>query len=313
LPQIAYWCSPVYNGSGRWLTIQTGVLGNVAAYSDNDSTTWTSVTSMVSETYSGLVWDGTYYIAITSSGSQRSVDGVTVWNSAGTFGVSGNWTGLTSNGAGTTVVFRTTNNAVWYTKDGAVSWTEVILPVSLTTLSCIWTGNYFVALLSDTSGTFLKSFDGIKWTIYNTLQTAGNVPSSFDYNPVSGNAYIIEQTTGSGNPFKIWTSYGNIPYSGFGGHTIINNVIEVEPAYANIGSNVASVTVTGQTELLATDNIDAWIQGTDSTADHNAYEHKITPIKLSVTNIIPGIGFDIIGLSEYRLDGDFKVRWAWAT
>ena len=85
------------------------------------------------------------------------------------------------------------------------------------------------------------------------------------------------------------------------------------PAMACIGSNVASVTVTGQIGLLATDNIDAWIQGTDSTADHNAIEHKLAPIKLSITNIVPGTGFDIIGLSEYRLDGDFKVRWAWAT
>ena len=80
-----------------------------------------------------------------------------------------------------------------------------------------------------------------------------------------------------------------------------------------VGSNTATVTVTGQTGLLATDQIDAWIQGSDSTADHNAYEHKIAPIKLAVMNVVAGTGFDIVGFSEHRLDGDFKVRWAWAT
>lgn len=80
------------------------------------------------------------------------------------------------------------------------------------------------------------------------------------------------------------------------------------------GTNVVTSTVTGQTGLLATDAIDVWIQGNDSTASHNAYEHKIAGevLRLSVQNVVAGIGFDVIGLSEHRLAGDFKVRWAWA-
>ena len=313
LPQVANWVAPVYNGSGRWLTIQTGVSGNVAAYSDNNGSTWTAISTMPVKTYSGIVWDGTYYITVASTDSHRSADGVTTWTSVGAFGVSGGWTGLCSNGSGLTIVFRTNNNAVWYTTNNATSWTEVLLPWTITSLSCRYVNGYFIALLSDTTGTFLRSSDGINWEKFNTIQTGGNSLVNFDYNPNTGAALVIESTTGSGNPFKMWTSTGGIPYSGLPGRTIDSINTLVEPAMNNVGSNYASVTITGQTELLATDNIDAWIQGTDSTADHNAVEHKIAPIKLSVTNIVPGVGFDIIGLSEYRLDGDFKVRWAWAT
>lgn len=94
--------------------------------------------------------------------------------------------------------------------------------------------------------------------------------------------------------------------------SVVNTLIK--PAALSPGSNVSTVTITGQTGLLVTDAIDAWIQGNDTTASHNAYEHKIAGevIKLAVQNVVAGAGFDIIGLSECRLTGDFKVRWAWA-
>jgi hypothetical protein len=105
------------------------------------------------------------------------------------------------------------------------------------------------------------------------------------------------------------------PANEFGTNTNARTLSTIQtltsPAKPNPGSNFAAVTVTGQTALTATDAIDVWIQGTDSTASHNAYEHQITPIRLAVTNVIAGVGFDITAYSDLRLDGDFQVRWAW--
>jgi hypothetical protein len=54
------------------------------------------------------------------------------------------------------------------------------------------------------------------------------------------------------------------------------------------------------------------MMGLDTTATHNAVEHAIAPIKLSCTAIVPGTGFTIQGISEWRLTGTFVVRWVWA-
>jgi hypothetical protein len=83
------------------------------------------------------------------------------------------------------------------------------------------------------------------------------------------------------------------------------------PGAPVVGSNFATITITGQTALAADDAIDMWIQGTDSTTSHNAYEHQITPIRLAATNVVAGVGFDITAYSDLRLDGNFQVRWAW--
>lgn len=81
----------------------------------------------------------------------------------------------------------------------------------------------------------------------------------------------------------------------------------------NVGSNTASIAVTGLTTFTDTDNASAWIMGSDFTASNNAYAHAFTPIECTITNPITGVGFTIELLSEWRLDGDFKVRYVWAT
>lgn len=80
-----------------------------------------------------------------------------------------------------------------------------------------------------------------------------------------------------------------------------------------VGSSIASTVVTGLVDFLATDNVSVWIMGSDSTADHNAYEHAIAPIECSMSNPVSGVGFTIDLTSNIRLDGDFKVRFVWAT
>lgn len=83
------------------------------------------------------------------------------------------------------------------------------------------------------------------------------------------------------------------------------------------GTNTATVTITGQAGITAPSYVEAWFMGNDSTADHNAYEHKhVLPqkVKLSVDNIVAGTGFDITATAlELRLNGTIKCRFVWST
>ena len=75
-------------------------------------------------------------------------------------------------------------------------------------------------------------------------------------------------------------------------------------------SQVASVTVTGQTGCLSTSQVRAWMQG-DSTADNTAFEHIAVPLRVTASDVTTG-GFVINGISDYLLGGTFVVRWAWS-
>lgn len=76
------------------------------------------------------------------------------------------------------------------------------------------------------------------------------------------------------------------------------------------GSNVATVMVTGQTDIVSGSQATAELMG-DTTADHNAYEHLIVPLTVRCGDIVAGTGFTITASSEWRLTGTFKVRWSW--
>jgi hypothetical protein len=81
---------------------------------------------------------------------------------------------------------------------------------------------------------------------------------------------------------------------------------------ATPGTNHVSVAVTGQASIGANDHVEAFIMGNDSTATHNAYEHMVAPIKLSVSSVVAATGFTINAVTDWRLDGTFKCRWAWS-
>jgi hypothetical protein len=79
------------------------------------------------------------------------------------------------------------------------------------------------------------------------------------------------------------------------------------------GTNTATATVTGQTGILSNSVAEAWFMGVDSTADHNAYEHMIMPlaVTLSVTSVSSGSGFVISASTQLRLTGQVSCRWVW--
>ena len=77
------------------------------------------------------------------------------------------------------------------------------------------------------------------------------------------------------------------------------------------GGNVATVVVTGQAGIVSGSSAEAFMMG-DSTVDHNADEHAITPMRLSCSAVVAATGFTITAVSDWCLTGTYKVRWVWA-
>lgn len=116
---------------------------------------------------------------------------------------------------------------------------------------------------------------------------------------------------------------------------------------AHPGNSYATVNVTGQTGILSTSHVEAWL-APEATADHSADEHLLAAIGLRViVKDVPtgGTGFIIVGLyraavnepldrpspstfrsaatsvygdtapsiggQEVRLSGKFRAGWVW--
>ena len=80
------------------------------------------------------------------------------------------------------------------------------------------------------------------------------------------------------------------------------------------GGQVASVIVIGQPAISATSSTAAFLQGTDSTADHSDFQHKMAVLAMSFVcdKIVAGTGFTINAFSQWKLTGTFTVRWVWS-
>jgi hypothetical protein len=77
------------------------------------------------------------------------------------------------------------------------------------------------------------------------------------------------------------------------------------------GSQFASVVVTGQTSILSTSSIVAYVMASDYTVDNNALIHQIAPVQLTAGYITPGSGFTVFAYSQWNLSNTFMVRWSW--
>ena len=110
------------------------------------------------------------------------------------------------------------------------------------------------------------------------------------------------------------TAWNSLTYGGIQGPTG-SAVTHTGTATINFGAapgtNVVTTVVTGQTGILSTTNVDLFMSGIDSTADHNSTEHTIVPIILRCSAISVGSSFTITASSEWRLTGQFTVRWVW--
>lgn len=82
---------------------------------------------------------------------------------------------------------------------------------------------------------------------------------------------------------------------------------------SGVGSNETSIAVTGQTFILATSKVDAYVMGDDSTSDHSASDHRYFDLLAGLTCGTPtaGVGFTIYAVSGEKLTGTYQVQWVW--
>lgn len=80
------------------------------------------------------------------------------------------------------------------------------------------------------------------------------------------------------------------------------------------GTNIATTTSITATGMSATSKVEIYLDGTDSTATHNAYEHAIIELGgftmkpiLKTTN-----SFNAQAASLTRLTGTISARFVWA-
>lgn len=77
------------------------------------------------------------------------------------------------------------------------------------------------------------------------------------------------------------------------------------------GNSNISLDITGQSGLLASSIVDAWILPANTT-DHSIDEHIVHSPEIFAGNIIAGIGFTIYGLANNGLSyGVWNIGWRW--
>jgi hypothetical protein len=221
------------------------------------------------------------------------------------------------------------------TSSNGTAWTARVMPTTVSWSCIVFSAGVFVAF-GGAVGKAAVSTNGISWDLVS-LPVVGVIADAIPYGAgvlavVLSPGVILVSDTGYdwrifgaapvstsmrslafGNSKLVAPMYGSNTYATVFDNTRTLTTLSTltQPTKPNPGSNFATITVTGQSTLQADDAIDCWIQGTDSTTDHNAYEHQVTPIRLAITNVIAGVGFDITAYSDLRLDGAFQVRWAW--
>lgn len=80
------------------------------------------------------------------------------------------------------------------------------------------------------------------------------------------------------------------------------------------GTNVVTTEVL-DAAISSTSKVEIYLMGTDSTSDHNAYEHAILPLlglSLSCISVTAATGFTAQAATLARLTGTIKARYIWA-
>ncbi len=78
------------------------------------------------------------------------------------------------------------------------------------------------------------------------------------------------------------------------------------------GVNEASVAVSVPA-ITAGAKVEAFIMADDTSADHDASDHRYVGLWLNLTcgAASAGVGFTLYGYSSEELDGEFSVRYVW--
>lgn len=123
---------------------------------------------------------------------------------------------------------------------------------------------------------------------------------------------------GETGPAGLTGAQGNIgPEGPAGKDAVINYGSAVVDFGSAPGTNVATATVSGQSNILNTSIIKVFITGDSTTvsgsAGHNSFEHMYLSSKLSLAghSITPGVGFTITAMTDLRISSTLKVHWEW--
>lgn len=78
------------------------------------------------------------------------------------------------------------------------------------------------------------------------------------------------------------------------------------------GSAQARTTITGQTSIVSTSDVEAWVR-CELSADHSAEEHGIEDFTVQAMNISAGAGFDIVVRPKVGICyGLYNISWVWS-
>lgn len=141
--------------------------------------------------------------------------------------------------------------------------------------------------------------------ITGSLQISNGITGSF--NGTSSNSITSSYALTAQNLLGSVTSAS---YSATSSYLLNNNIGEADLNFGNTpGTNMVSVTVSSS---IVTDNsyINIYVMNT-SSIDHNTEDHKIFALysKIIPGNIISASSFDIIGITDLRLNGIFKIKY----
>lgn len=81
------------------------------------------------------------------------------------------------------------------------------------------------------------------------------------------------------------------------------------------GTDAVSLVITGQTNIVATSKVNAWIAPV-ATADHSADEHVMDAPRVMADTVVPSVGFTIYASSQSQnrdaaTYGKWSVYWQW--
>jgi hypothetical protein len=305
---------------------------NTESYTSSNGTVWTRTGAAMptSAKWSSVAFGNGIFVAVaitTSSAGAKSSDGIT-W-SASTLPSTGDW--YVGFGNGLFVAVKSNSNVIATSADG-VTWSETTILPAVRAWNSVCYGNG-VFVVSGTGG-ITSSSDLINWSPLTTdgwSRANGVAFGGGKFLAVVDNNNAVVSQDGLAwlrldPPESTWHStpcYGGGQFVVLGDSTdsvfrMVDNVRTVStvntlktPAKASPGVNQASVTVTGLSEITTNSSASAFLLGYDSTATHNAFEHEIVELDLTCDSFVSGVGFTITATSAQRLEGDFKVRYAW--
>lgn len=286
LPSSAKWSSIAF---GNGIFVAVSITASAAAATSSNGTTWSSATLPSAGNWYVGFGNGLFVAVKTSSATvATSTDGAT-WNETATLPSSQAWNSVCY---GKGIFVASGSGGVSTSVDG-VNWSPISFEAGSRANGSVFGGGRF--LMVPSSGPVYTSLDGVTW-----LQEV-IAPSFFFSTPCYGGGQFV--LLGDGADYA---------------HRLVDNVrttstvdTQIQPAKASPGANLATTTVTGLIGIASNSSASAFLLGSDSTSDHNAYEHEVINLELSCDNFVVDVGFDITATSTQRLEGDFKVRYVW--